>query len=126
VSSLEEALEIPVELEDPSELSDRRRRSLGAEISRRLRARKVRTPDRALAEIEKLETAGLEEVGVAVTVRPVHLRRTTGFEVSCEEHGSMPVYAPSMRAGHLAAARHVLHEHGRRGTVVLSWKARRS
>lgn len=98
---------------------DRRRRSLGEEVSRRLAARKVKTPGRALAEIEKLETAGVEEVGTPVFVWPVHLKRTTGFEVVCSDHGSMPFYAPSRRAGHLAAARHIAAEHGRKGTVVL-------
>lgn len=97
------------------------RRGIGEEVSRRLAARKVKTPGRALAEIEKLETAGVEEVGTPVFVWPVHQGRVTGFEVACSDpdHGSMPFLAPSRRAGHLAAARHIAAEHGRKGTVVL-------
>lgn len=95
------------------------RRTLLERISTARLERKLRTPDRALAQIEKLETADGEELGVAVTVTPAPRGRVTGFLVECEEHGPMPVLAPSRKAGHLAAARHVLHEHNRKGTVVL-------
>lgn len=120
--------EIPAELAEklePDVLAELRSMAgegitLRERLTGKLRNRKVRTPDRALAEIEKLETADLEEIGVAVFVYPSHLGRTTGFEVDCEEHGAMPYLAPNRKAGHLAAARHVLHEHEKKGTVILA------
>jgi hypothetical protein len=89
-------------------------------LSARVEGRKVATPAKALAQIEKLETVDVTELGVAVFVWPSHLRRVTGFEVACEEHGSMPFLAPSKAAAELAAKRHVLHEHRGAGTVVLT------
>lgn len=81
--------------------------------------RKVRTPEKALAAIEKLETEGVEELGDPVFVWPAPRGRVTGFAVGCEAHGVMPFLAPNRRAGHLAAARHVVNAHDRKGTIVL-------
>lgn len=92
---------------------------------RALEARKVRTPGRALAEIEKLETADVEELGDPVYVWPATRGRVTGHAVGCEEHGVMPFLAPSKRKAHLAAARHIVNAHGRAGTVILAEKAPR-
>lgn len=94
-------------------------------IGRRLAERKVRTPERALAEIEKLSTADLTPIGTTVFVWPKSVGRVTGFAVACEEHGPMPVLAPSKVAGELAAKRHIAHEHGRAGAVVHTPKAPR-
>jgi hypothetical protein len=88
-------------------------------LGRRARARQVRTPDRALATIEKLSTLDLEPIGVTVYVWPEARGRVTGFFVGCEDCGAMPFLAPSKAAGHLAAARHVKAEHRSKGTVVL-------
>lgn len=84
-----------------------------------LRARKTRTPERALAEIEKLETADTTELGVPVYVWPAHRGRVTGHAVGCEEHGAMPFLAPTKGKAILAAARHVKYEHDSAGTVLL-------
>lgn len=84
-----------------------------------LRARKVRTPDRALATIHKLETADLDPIGTRVYVWPEARGRVTGFFVGCESHGAMPFLAPSKSKAHVAAARHIVSEHAKRGTVVL-------
>lgn len=84
-----------------------------------LRARQVRTPERALATIHKLETADLEELGTKVYVWPEARGRVTGFFVGCEEHGGMPFLAPSKAKAHVAAARHIVAEHRKKGTVVL-------
>lgn len=92
---------------------------------RAIEGRKVRTPSKALAEIEKLETSGVEELGDPVYVWPGHRDRVTGFFVGCEEHGVMPFLAPSKRKAHLAAARHVVNAHDRKGTIVLTDRAPR-
>lgn len=81
--------------------------------------RQLRTPDRALASIEKLETAGETELGTPVYVWPAERGRVTGHAVGCEEHGPMPFLAPTKGKAILAAARHVKHEHGSAGSVVL-------
>jgi hypothetical protein len=101
------------------------KRSLLEDLGRRFEGRKVRTPGRALAEIEKLETADVEELGDPVYVWPEARGRVTGHAVGCEAHGIMPFLAPSKRAAHLAAARHVVNAHGRKGTVVLTDRAPR-
>lgn len=101
------------------------RGSIVETVSRRLAERKVRTPERALAEIEKLSTADLTPIGTTVFVWPKPVGRVTGFAVACEEHGPMPVLAPSKSAGELAAKRHIAHEHGRAGAVVHTPKAPR-
>lgn len=84
-----------------------------------LRQRQTRTPARALATIEKLETADTEELGVPVYVWPAPRGRVTGHGVGCEEHGAMPFLAPTKGKAILAAARHVKYEHGSAGSVVL-------
>lgn len=84
-----------------------------------LRSRQTRTPDRALAAIEKLETADVDELGIPVYVWPAHRGRVTGHAVGCEEHGSMPFLAPTKGKAIVAAARHIKHEHGSAGSVVL-------
>lgn len=81
--------------------------------------RKVGTPERALATIEKLETAGLDPIGTRVYVWPEPRGRVTGFFVGCEACGPMPFLAPSKSKAHVAAARHVKAEHRSKGTVVL-------
>jgi hypothetical protein len=91
-------------------------------IGSKLAERKVRTPDRALAEIEKLETADVAELGDPVYVWPAPRGRVTGHAVGCAEHGVMPFLAPSKRAAHLAAARHIINAHGSAGTIVLTEK----
>lgn len=88
-------------------------------LERRARARQIRTPDRALAAIEKLETADRDPIGTRVYVWPEARGRVTGFFVGCEVHGAMPFLAPSKSKAHVAAARHVKSEHASRGTVVL-------
>ena len=90
-----------------------------------LNERALRTPGRALASIEKLETSGVEELGVPVFVWPAPRGRVTGHGVGCEEHGVMPFLAPTKGKAVLAAARHVRSEHGSAGTVVLVPRAPR-
>lgn len=92
--------------------------SLEASLMEKFRARQVRTPARALATIEKLETAGVTELGVPVFVWPGRRGRVTGFFVGCEEHGVMPFLAPSKLKGEVAAKRHIVAEHCRAGSVV--------
>lgn len=90
-----------------------------------LRARQTKTPARAIATIEKLETEDVDELGVPVYVWPANRGRVTGHGVGCEEHGVMPFLAPSKGKAILAAARHVKHEHGSAGSVVLVPRAPR-
>lgn len=90
-----------------------------------LRSRKTRSPERALAVIEKLETEDVEELGVPVYVWPANRGRVTGHGVGCEEHGVMPFLAPTKGKAVIAAARHIKHEHGSAGTVVLVARAPR-
>lgn len=90
-----------------------------------LRSRKTRSPERALAVIEKLETAGESELGIPVFVWPEHRGRQTGHAVGCEDHGLMPFLAPTKGKAILAAARHIKHEHGSAGSVVLVPRAPR-
>lgn len=119
--------EIPAELAEklePDVLAELRSMAgegitLRERLTGKLRNRKVRTPDRALAEIEKLETAGASEIGVSVFVWSKTLGRVTGHAVGCEDHGVMPFLAPSKGRAILAAARHVRAEHGSSGSVVL-------
>lgn len=103
---------------------DTPRRTLLERISAARLERKVRTPDRALAQIEKLSTQDVTELGTPVYVWPSHQGRATGFEVVCAEHGAMPFLAPSKAKGHVAAARHIKYEHKSAGTVVLCAKRR--
>lgn len=99
--------------------------SLVDRVAGALRGRKTRTPSRALAEIEKLETAGVEEIGIPVYVWPKSVGRVTGHAVGCEDHGLMPFLAPSKGKAILAAARHVKAEHRSKGSVVLVDRAPR-
>lgn len=115
----------------PPDVMDELRAMRGEGISLVERGRKwlndraLRTPDRALASIEKLETAGETELGVPVYVWPANRGRVTGHAVGCEEHGPMPFLAPTKGKAILAAARHVKYEHGSAGSVVLVPKAPR-
>lgn len=85
-----------------------------------LRDRQVRTPERAIEVIEKLETEDAEELGVPVYVWPAPRGRVTGHGVGCEDHGVMPFLAPTRGKAILAAARHLRGEHRQTGgTVVL-------
>jgi hypothetical protein len=90
-----------------------------------LRGRQTRTPGRALATIEKLETADTTELGVPVFVWPAERGRVTGHAVGCEEHGPMPFLAPTRGKAIIAAARHVKYEHDSAGSVVLVPRAPR-
>lgn len=94
-------------------------------MKKTLERRKTRSPGRALAEIEKLETSDVTELGVPVFVWPEHRGRATGHAVGCEEHGVMPFLAPTKGKAVLAAARHVKNEHGSAGSVVMVPKAPR-
>lgn len=106
-------------------LEEERRPSFVERIASARAKRRVSTPSKALAQIEKLETEGVVEVGEPVYVWPATRGRVTGHAVACEGHGMMPVLAPSKRAGVLAAARHIKSEHRGAGTVVLRDRAPR-
>lgn len=56
-----------------------------------------------------------------VDVAPKAAGRCTGWEVRCsdQEHGTMPVLAPSQRAGVLAGRTHLEHEHDHVGDVFV-------
>lgn len=107
----------------PLEVFAPREPSFFDRLGARLEGRKTKTPGRALAEIEKLETSGVEELGVPCFVWPAARGRVTGFAVACEEHGVMPFLAPSKRSAILAGARHVKHEHRSKGSVVVRERA---
>lgn len=99
--------------------------SLVDRVKSTLERRKTRTPSRALAEIEKLETEDVAELGIPVFVWREHRGRATGHAVGCEDHGVMPFLAPTQGKAILAAARHIKTEHGYAGSVVLVPKAPR-
>lgn len=116
-------LELPERLE-PDTLAELRSMAVeGISLRERgrawLRARQTRTPARAIATIEKLETEDVDEIGVPVYVWPANRGRVTGHGVGCEEHGVMPFLAPTKGKAILAAARHIRAEHQSAGSVVL-------
>lgn len=55
-----------------------------------------------------------------VRVRRENRGRVTGWSVSCDDHGVMPVLAPAKSAALIVAGRHVEAEHGGNGQVVLA------
>lgn len=107
-------------LEKIAEFAAEEKKSPIERLRSAMAGRKVKTPARALAEIEKLETAGVTELGDPVFVWPANRGRVTGFAVGCQEHGVMPVLAPSKWKGELAAKRHIVAEHAGAGTCVLT------
>lgn len=91
-------------------------------LRRQVERRKV-TPEKVLASIERLEeepTSKPIPLSETVYAWPAHRGRVTGYFVGCEQHGPMPVLAPTRDAARGAAWRHLRDEHDGRGRLV--WK----